>query len=95
MKQHYNLNDVEWNKLSRVVTTMELISAIPEFDRNDSGEQISKISLMLYIDHRGDFSEGNSIHKKIARAVFGSLDSSDQVEIIKYLQWHEEGEGNG
>jgi len=92
MKQHYNLNDVEWNKLERTVKTMDLLKAIPEFDPNGSEVSITKVSLMYYLDKHGDFSEGNKIHQKIARAIFGSLDASDKIEIMKYVQWLEEGD---
>lgn len=87
MKQHYNLNDVEWNKLVGEVTTMELLKAIPEFDPHGSELPITKVSLLHYLDKHGDFSEGGEPHRKIAKAVFASLDNKDKVEVMKYMQW--------
>lgn len=92
MKQHYGLSDAEWEKLSKEVDTMGLIKAVPEFDPHNHGEPLNAMSLMYYIDKHGDFNEGNEQHKKIARAMFGSLDPSDKLEIFSYLEWREENE---
>lgn len=94
MKQHYKLSDAEWEKLIESITTMDLLKAIPEFDPHGTGAEISKVSLMLYLDRRGDFSEGKEVHQKIAKAVFNSLDSSDKIAIFEYMEFLEE-EENG
>jgi len=90
MKEHYNINDVEWKELSLCVSTMDLIKSVPEFDPHNAGEPLTKVSLMYYIDKHGDFNEGDSVHNKIAKAIFKSLGAKDKVEIFSYLQWYEE-----
>lgn len=92
MKQHYGISAPEWEKLSKEVDTMALIKAVPEFDPHSHGEPLNKVSLMHYIDKHGDFNEGNEQHKKIAKAIFGSLDPKDKVEIFNYLDWRTENE---
>ena len=92
MKQHYNIGDKEWIELSKSVTTMDLLKSISEFDPSGSEVGITKVSVLHYLDKHGDFNEGDEIHKKIASAVFSSLEPSDKVDVMKYMQWMEEGD---
>ena len=82
MKEHYQINDIEYTKLSQTVSIERQFKSIPLFE-----EAGGKLGLMYYIDKFGDFNEGNELHKRIARAIFNSLDIKDKLEIDTYLSW--------
>ncbi len=88
MRDHYNINAIEFAGLSRVVSVSDMIECVPLFSPNQS--PASKVSLMLYVDkHGGDFLEdGNdaAAHERIALAIFNSMGSDDKVEILQYIQ---------
>ena len=91
MKDHYNINSVEWARLEQEkITSLDLVQALPKFDINESQAEITKIHLMYYIDRHGDFTARKNKIEKIAFAVFNSLLPADKVEIIKYLPDDEE-----
>lgn len=92
MKEHYGFTQDEFDNLSKEVKTIDLIKAVPEFDPYNTGEPLTKISLMYYIDNHGDFNEGSEPHKKIAKALFMSLPPTDKIEIFSYLEYTEAGE---
>lgn len=86
MQEHYNINDVEWSKLTASgITTLDLVKAVPKFDINETGAKISKFHLMYYIDRNGDFTGKKTKNDKIAFAVFSSLDQKSKTEIIQYI----------
>lgn len=86
MKQHYGINDAEWEQLTKHVSTLEMIQSVSLFDPQESGEPITKVGLMHYIDRHGDFTEGTSSHSRIARAVFNSLPANEKAEIFRYFE---------
>lgn len=92
MQTHYNLPDSVFSELTEKnsITTMDFLTALKWFCPHDREVQISKISLLFYIDAKGDFTDGNEKHKKIARAIFSCLSGSEKVEVLGYLQWHED-----
>lgn len=90
MKQHYGISDTEWEQLTKHVSTLDMVQAVPLFDPQESGEPITKVSLMHYIDRHGDFNEGKEAHSKIARAVFNSLPANEKTEIFRYFEILEE-----
>ena len=98
MKQHYNLNDVEWNKLAEAgITTLDLLRAVPEFAIRPGVEEhggCSCIGIMYFLDRHGDFTdqEKKDVKFKIARGVFASMDGADKMAIIRYLDWMENGD---
>lgn len=93
MKDHYNINSVEWAKLEQDgITNSILLKSLPKFDVNDTQAEITKIHLMYYIDRHGDFTGKKNVVEKIAMAVFNSLAPADKVEIIKYLPEDEDDE---
>ncbi len=94
MKDHYHINDAEFKKLSKSVSVMEMLKAIPEFDPYNTQLPITKIGLMLYIDKYGDFriAFGMLAHRLIAMAIFNSLNISDKIEILSYFEWEEQDE---
>lgn len=85
MQEHYRLSDDEYEKLTDTVSTTQMIKAVHHFDVNGDGEPIGKHKLMHFIDRHGDFNEGNTHLHKIAKAVFKSLPSNDQAEVVRYL----------
>lgn len=86
MKQHYNINELEWSKLIYSgVSTMDLLKSIPEFDATGNGAPITKVCLLHYLDKHGDFDR-SSAHGKIAFAVFNSLSNEDKTDVIRYME---------
>ena len=92
MKTHYGLTDSVFSELTEEqgITIMDLLTTLPLFCPYDRDIPVTKISLLYYIDAEGDFTEGNAKHKKIARAVFQCLSAADQIEVLSYLQYHED-----
>ena len=92
MKDHYGINGAEFAKLSKRVSTLKMIQAIPIFDKNKTELPISKICLFFYIDDHGDFrkSFGMKPDRFIALAIFNSMEASDQIDVYSYLEWTSE-----
>jgi hypothetical protein len=108
MQQHYNLSDEAFQELTQdyQVSLGQMLECIPLFTFfgevksliDFDAKQVSKVSLLYYIDKHGDFSECEDklipIHQLIARAVFKSLPTSEQMEVLEYLSYIEEEEDN-
>jgi hypothetical protein len=91
MKQHYNLSDAEYDKLVEAgITDLDLVKAIPEFDKTKSGSEITKVSLLYYIDAHGDFNVSSTKNNLIAKAIFHSLSPSDRMDILNYFMDYED-----
>lgn len=85
MKEWYNLNDIEYDKLIKRVSVLDLIKSRHIFHAED--QPVSKINLLLYLDDYGPEASGK--HHFIFRACFNSLDGSDKADVIKYIDWLE------
>ena len=80
IQKHFSISDDEWSKIG--LTDIEIFREADKFDFG-SGKEISAISLMHYVDEFGEFFSGTENHQKIANAIFNSLESSDQLNLIK------------
>ena len=62
---------------------------------------VSKLSLMYYVDSQGDFTtSGKSStklepHQLLAKAVFKSLELSEQMEVLEYISFTIHGDEDG
>ncbi len=105
MQQHYNLSDEIFQDLKESnVSTMDMLQAIPIFTPHGTtnkslvdfdAAQVTKVSLMYYIDFKGDFTqsvEKPPAHQLIAKAVFKSLALEDQMEVLEYISFIDEEE---
>lgn len=85
LKAHYGLSEQVYKDLMAKVSVIDLIDSLPLFEANLE-QPVLPINLCYYIDQKGDFTQGTKVpHRLIAKAVFDSLDSEDQYEIIMYL----------
>ena len=86
MKEHFGLTDKIYNELLKSgVTVSQMFKAIPLFDPNKSDCEISKVSLMYFMDQKGSFNKPPFFpSKKIAQAVFKTLSSKEKIEILEY-----------
>ena len=84
MKGHYGINNGEFAKLCKTVTLSEMVSHVSKFSPNAS--EPSVVSMMCYIDLYGDIFEGDSAHKKIAQAIFNSMDNDNKVSLMLYME---------
>jgi hypothetical protein len=106
MKQHYNLPDESFVKLLEEITVTDMMDAIPLFTVAgklgstsladfEHTAQVTKVSLMYYVDHKGDFTDNDYTkvpsHQKLAMAVFQSLETSEQMQVLEYIS-HELGD---
>jgi hypothetical protein len=94
MQKHFGLTDEEYKKLTgNGITIADLYNNVQFFDKNGSGEPISKIGLYYYIDQKGNFNSPpiNLKHKQIARAVYNSLNlpAGEKLQILEYLDFAE------
>ncbi len=64
---------------------------LPFFDPYKDKCSLSKISLMHYIDIKGDFTESKLPSGKVAFAMFNNLDKEGKREVINYLKFAGEG----
>ncbi len=97
MQEHYGISDVEFKGLAESgVTTGDLYGAIKFFDPNGSEAPLSKVSLLYYIDSKGDFNAPpiKLKHKLIAKALFKSLDlkTAEKLMILEYIEDATDGE---
>lgn len=101
MQQHYNLTDEVYSKLLEKVTMIDILQSVPIFTHVGETNKysmadfeftapVTKVSLMHYIDHKGDFTENSpkiQSHQLIAKAVFECLKTEDQMEIFEYISF--------
>lgn len=97
MREHYGFTDAEYNGLvSDGVTETDLFRCVSLFDPNGSGEALTKVSLLYYIDKKGDFRAPpvRLKHKLIAKAFFKSLDikTAEKLMIFEYIEDAADGE---
>jgi len=94
MKDHYQINDLAWTELQKHgIVQKDLLKFIKLFDPNYSESEITKVNLMYYVDSKGDFSEPPFFpHKRIAKAVFDSLDTREKLDIMEYIDYLENGD---
>ena len=88
MREHYSINRAEFRKLRETVSTAEMIECVPKFTYNMSPP--GKVAIMCYIDKHGPIFDGESVDKKIARAIFNSMVSDEKVEIMQYMETEDE-----
>ncbi len=89
MKQHYSLNDVEYEKLIKKVSMLQLIELVPVFSPTSS--PVSKVSLMLIADRFGNFLENESQPACIvATAVWNCMDADEKVELMNYMNYEQD-----
>ncbi len=92
MRAHYGINGSQWAILKKEFgdnLNVLLFNSVRLFSPF-SDEPITSICLMLYCDEYGDFNNGLEDHKKIARAIFNSMDSESKVNFHEYMQLIEE-----
>lgn len=86
---HYHLTDEVYHRLLLIkgIKPIDFLTYIKLFDPELTYKPLSKVSLMYYVDHIGNFDEPPiTPDKQIARAVFDSLDTRDKFEVISYIQ---------
>lgn len=87
MQEHYGFTSQQMASLSESgITIKDLFHAAKEFQINHHDTApVSKVSLMIYADAHGDFTEMRNKNDRIAMAVFNNLSKKEQAEIIKYF----------
>lgn len=91
MQEWFGISDEEFAKLSRFVTTLDLVRSVPLFHAQDN--PVSKVNVMLYLDDNG--TDADDKHYFIYKAVVASMPIKDQLEIAQYVEWLEDGEEDG
>ena len=88
MKDHYKLDSKQYDKLmSDGVTVTQMFKAMPLFDPNKTGTEVGLVSLLYYVDLKGDFESPPKFpHKKIAQAVFNMLGIKDKILVAEYIE---------
>jgi len=94
MREHYQINDKAWSELQKhKISLPDLFRCVKLFDPNESNSEITKVNLMYYVDKKGDFNNPPLLpHKRIAKAVFDSLDTKEKLEIMEYIDYLENGD---
>jgi hypothetical protein len=91
MQSHYGFTDEQYSALLKSgVTVRDLFDAIKFFDPNGTELPLSKISLLYYIDAKGDFREKPSFaHRRIARAFLDRLElpTREKLQIFAYIDF--------
>jgi hypothetical protein len=92
MQEHYGFNSPQMASLSQNgITIKDLFHAAKEFQINHHDmAPITKVSLMIYADNHGDFTELRNKNDRIAMEVFNNLSKKEQAEVIKYFDLIEE-----
>lgn len=92
MKDHYKFSDSQIENLHKIgVMSTDLFKAIKLFDPHNSGEPISFVNLLLYIDEKGNFNDPpKNSHKKIAKQVYENLTRKEKLSVMQYLDDYEE-----
>lgn len=87
MQEHYGFSSQQMVSLQQKgIGIKDLFHAVKEFQINHHDTApISKVSLMIYADNHGDFTELRSKNDQIAMQVFNNLSKKEQAEIIKYF----------
>ena len=87
MKDHYQLSDDNYQKLiDDGVTVEQMFKAMPLFDPNSKGVEVGFLSLVYYIDNKGDFNSPPFFaHKKIAQIVFDQLPIKEKIFVAEYI----------
>lgn len=87
MKEHYGFSDTQLSELKTIgIGLSELFKLTKEFQAGQPDlSPITKISLMLYVDRHGDFSELKSKQDHVAMMVFKNLSEKEKLEIIQYI----------
>lgn len=92
ISEHFNICNEEYNKLVKSgISDSDLLRNIKTF-HGTWEKPISSMGLCYYIDDLGNFNKGNLKHQRIAKAIFNSLNSRNKIEILEYLDWHDDGE---
>ena len=88
LRKHFSITKKEWKKQKRFqISPSTLFDYLPLFDPFETNNRISAISLMFYIDKRGDFRKKPAHHhRRIALAIFNSLDAENKFEVYNYLE---------
>lgn len=77
--------------IKRNITEIDLLNNLKFFDPNNTECKLTKLSLMYYMDQRGDFQDDNITKPGlIANAIFESLDDVDKIDIFRYTEFLEE-----
>ena len=85
MKEWYGLNDVEYDKLTKRISILDLIKSRHIFYAIDA--PVSKVNLLLYLDTQG--TDSIQKHYFIFKACLNSLPADEKVEVLKYIDWLE------
>lgn len=88
MKDHFNLSDKAYKQLLKEkVTIKDFFKTAKLFDPENVGAGATKVGLLYYIDKKGDFNQPPKFsHKRIALAVFESLNIKDQIMVAEYIE---------
>lgn len=88
VKDHYKLDSKQYDKLmDNGVTVVQMFKAMPLFDPYKTGTEVGLVSLLYYVDAKGDFNSPPKFpHKKIAKAVFEMLPIKDKILVAEYIE---------
>lgn len=92
MQEHYGFTSQQMASLSQSgISIKDLFHAAKEFQINHHDmAPVTKVSLMIYADNHGDFTELRNKNDRIAMEVFNNLSKKEQAEVIKYFDIIEE-----
>lgn len=92
MHAHYGISDENWSELAsnHGVTEKNLLDSLRYFDPNSDGAELTKVSLMHFIDRKGDFQDKRNKLDHIAMAVFEELPIPEKVEVAMYVDWEDD-----
>lgn len=92
MQEHYGFTSQQIAALAnKGIGIKDLFHAAKEFQINHHDmSPITKVSLMIYADTHGDFTELRNNNDHIALEVFNNLSKKEQAEVIKYFDIIEE-----
>lgn len=90
MNHLLSLTEEEYKAMKKThgICDMEVFESLPLFGVEDA--PATKISLMLYADHHGDFlseSKKKKVADKIAQTIFEKLPIKDKLEVAEYLEF--------
>lgn len=83
----YCLKKIELHKLLKKFSAEQLLAQRSHFIVNELTKPVTVWRLFYYIDKHGDFiNRGKLMHHQIARAIFNSCETKEQLQILEYIE---------
>lgn len=64
------------------------VKSLPLFDPCKNQLPFNQLSLLYYVDKKGDFTEGRDVFDQVAMEIFKTLDKREKQTVMSYLKWN-------